>query len=676
MATNNSSTQVQGSTKRSSHENPFTKLENMDKDGAVKATGSDLVKGTHSWFIQDLCERFQDILPAKRCRASVDDSDKQKAAVDVLPECSNTQQVTDYYWQTFSSILQGDIRRIGQAWIGLIEPNKPNIHPYNRGANAKPKWWPDGVRHESPHHLHTNERVPLLIHILRMSGKGKITCVELQEAAVQKTAVSKTQARTLKILNEIIAMRKNEEKGETRCDNDSITATGAQDEKLNCGLIQVSRLASDEGRGVSSVGSPKGQIEEIFPSSPSGKYSPGFPSSYPSTSEAPANPMYYHGSPEDQIEEISPTSPSGKSSPGFTPSSYPSTSETPANLMYYRGSQYQTPYPVSQSINFRARVEACKQLHDAYRDRLAENDFDDQGRTWLERRLQSIVRELDNLQNSVQGLLAQDAKDKGIGDMILAEVQLEDPSNGYAPAYLSHRPAGAVLVDLAVLPEHTATVRSKYLPVNFSPFSGDDPLVCSQPGDDIDLKRALAFRRVLSRYDKAQRIRQSRGQIPGSENELISNWFSSDDKTVHPDGAILVDLAVHKEGVRRVLRKYGVIDFVPMSNEDPVVLSQPGDIMEDKQIAAYEDMLESWNGESTVGPSSELSRGGKSRLFPITHPWEIIKKLDLGDVVREAVPLENQISPQESVQVDLAVEPSGISRVRDLCSGSRIPEIE
>jgi hypothetical protein len=64
-----------------------------------------------------------------------------------------------------------------------------------------------------------------------------------------------------------------------------------------------------------------------------------------------------------------------------------------------------------------------------------------------------------------------------------------------------------MLVELAVLPEHAATVRSKYLPVkNFAPFSGDDPLVCSELGDDIDLKRALPFRRILSRYDKAQRI--------------------------------------------------------------------------------------------------------------------------------------------------------------------------
>jgi hypothetical protein len=33
------------------------------------------------------------------------------------------------------------------------------------------------------------------------------------------------------------------------------------------------------------------------------------------------------------------------------------------------------------------RVEACKQLRDAYCDHLAKKDLNDQGRTWLERRL-------------------------------------------------------------------------------------------------------------------------------------------------------------------------------------------------------------------------------------------------------------------------------------------------
>ncbi|EAW16824.1 uncharacterized protein NFIA_001730 [Aspergillus fischeri NRRL 181] len=405
------------------------------------------------------------------------------------------------------------------------------------------------------------------------------------------------------------------------------------------------------------------------------------------------------------------------------------------------------------------RVEACKQLLDAYHGRLAENDFDDQGRTWLERRLQWIVKELDTLQNSVQTVriwypicrrpLMRDAEIKGIGDVILAEVHLEDPSNVYAPVYSNRRPAGAMLVDLAVLPEHAATVRSKYLPVkNFAPFSGDDPLVYLDPGDDTDLKRALAFRKIISRYDRARRIRQSRGQIPGPENELISNWFSkcmtelegrikaihgyetirvwcsshqkhpmasvrskglhdvvraavplqdpnyrrvADDKTVHPEGAILVELAVHEEGVRRVVRQYGPPGFFPMSDDDPVVLSQPGKTMEDKRIAAYADLLgrysrylreerlgpmaKVWVAERLAGIENELSVIHPNRLETIrircpryqSHPWEIIQKLDLGDVVREVVPLEDRLISQESIQVDLAVEPSGISRVGQLC---------
>lgn len=32
-----------------------------------------------------------------------------------------------------------------------------------------------------------------------------------------------------------------------------------------------------------------------------------------------------------------------------------------------------------------------------------------------------------------------------------------------------------------------------------------------------------------------------------------------------------------------------------MTNDDPVVLSQPGEIMQDKQVAAYKDMLERYS---------------------------------------------------------------------------------
>ncbi|KAH1626759.1 hypothetical protein KXX21_003956 [Aspergillus fumigatus] len=277
------------------------------------------------------------------------------AAVEVLPDYSNPQQATALYWQTFSSILQSDCRVIGEAWIELIAPDKTRFYPYSKRDDAKPKWWPRDLRHESPHHLYTNERITLLIHILRMSGEGEITCAKLLEAAEQKAEAGKITEWALMVIEKIIAIRKNEEEAEKQRDHDGITATGAPDEEPNCELYQVSGLASNDGRGRSSVRSPEGQVEEISPTSPSVELSSGFtPSSYPPTSEAPAKPMYYRGSPEDQIEKTSPTSPSVKSSPGLTPTLYPSTSETSANLMYYNG-DYHTPYTVAQSINFGAR---------------------------------------------------------------------------------------------------------------------------------------------------------------------------------------------------------------------------------------------------------------------------------------------------------------------------------
>jgi hypothetical protein len=66
----------------------------------------------------------------------------------------------------------------------------------------------------------------------------------------------------------------------------------------------------------------------------------------------------------------------------------------------------------------------------------------------------------------------------------------------------------------------------------------------------------------------------------------------ANDKTIHPDSAILVDLAIHEESVCRVLLKYGLTGFAPISHEDPGVLSQCGDKIEDRQIAANKNMFQ------------------------------------------------------------------------------------
>ncbi|GFF82396.1 hypothetical protein IFM47457_05795 [Aspergillus lentulus] len=77
--------------------------------------------------------------------------------------------------------------------------------------------------------------------------------------------------------------------------------------------------------------------------------------------------------------------------------------------------------------------------------------------------------------------------------------------------------------------------------------------------------------------------------------KVIYRYKVIKDKTVHPDGAILIDLAIYKEGVPITLYKYRVINFAPMSNKDPVVLLQPSEIIEDKQIAAYKNILKRYS---------------------------------------------------------------------------------
>jgi hypothetical protein len=52
-----------------------------------------------------------------------------------------------------------------------------------------------------------------------MSGKGKITCAKLKEAAENKAAVYEKQEDTLESLEEIMTIRRNEEEAKTQGDH-------------------------------------------------------------------------------------------------------------------------------------------------------------------------------------------------------------------------------------------------------------------------------------------------------------------------------------------------------------------------------------------------------------------------------------------------------------------------
>lgn len=57
--------------------------------------------------------------------------------------------------------------------------------------------------------------------------------------------------------------------------------------------------------------------------------------------------------------------------------------------------------------------------------------------------------------------------------------------------------------------------------------------------------------------------------------------------SVHPEGAILVDLAVLDTGISRVLRQYGTIDFIPLGDNDPFILAQERNAIASKKALGY-----------------------------------------------------------------------------------------
>ncbi|KAF4221633.1 hypothetical protein CNMCM6457_001784 [Aspergillus fumigatiaffinis] len=139
-------------------------------------------------------------------------------------EIGDTPKVLDYYERSLKHFRQVNCRQILKTFIKFIEPRKQAKHPYNGGkppAGAppgekgdpemtKPEWWPANVVHKEPDHLRKDQRLSLLIHIIRKLGRFGITTDQLQEIAHDcKRQLS--GPHRLQILDEVFGVRRIEE---------------------------------------------------------------------------------------------------------------------------------------------------------------------------------------------------------------------------------------------------------------------------------------------------------------------------------------------------------------------------------------------------------------------------------------------------------------------------------
>ncbi len=86
----------------------------------------------------------------------------------IVINTSNKHEVNNYLFNCFEEFQQIPCKILAKQWIKIVEPRKQSRHPYNQGDKAKPYWWPDSARHKEPDHLKKDERISLLIKILKM----------------------------------------------------------------------------------------------------------------------------------------------------------------------------------------------------------------------------------------------------------------------------------------------------------------------------------------------------------------------------------------------------------------------------------------------------------------------------------------------------------------------------
>ncbi|KAG7797635.1 hypothetical protein KL929_002478 [Ogataea haglerorum] len=128
--------------------------------------------------------------------------------IDIDP--SNSSEVDEYLIQCFDEFQQIPCKLLAKAWIRLIEPKKQSRYPYKLGDRSKPLWWPESCRHKEPDHLRKEERIDLLVCIVktfRFQAKDLIATAEsvgeFSIAHGEHTAVSRLSRRKLDILIEM-----------------------------------------------------------------------------------------------------------------------------------------------------------------------------------------------------------------------------------------------------------------------------------------------------------------------------------------------------------------------------------------------------------------------------------------------------------------------------------------
>ncbi|KAL2074972.1 hypothetical protein VTL71DRAFT_8752 [Oculimacula yallundae] len=193
-----------------------------------EADGSISVKRRRKGYAAQFREKSNEDLPVAQS------TQKQDLKI------SDESQVEAFYTTRFKNMQQAACKIMGKAFVKLVEPKKQTHHPYTKGNEKAPPWWPKGtgdkaVRHKEPDHLLRHERVTLLVHILKMIVEPvQNQCPEVRKL---KLDVKTLEAATLEAMSTWFADKEKPDNEQKRPFLKEIFKVAKQQERYKDGGI-------------------------------------------------------------------------------------------------------------------------------------------------------------------------------------------------------------------------------------------------------------------------------------------------------------------------------------------------------------------------------------------------------------------------------------------------------
>ncbi|KAI0460446.1 hypothetical protein F5B21DRAFT_8211 [Xylaria acuta] len=192
----------------------------------------------------------------------------------------DSDAVYAFYDHRLKCCQQTACKIIAKAWVKAVAPKKQSTHPYTRGNETRPDWWPKmyrrfgedtyrDLRHKEPDHLGKEERVYLLCHILRML----VEPTHKQHPAIQKVNLdlNTLEAVTFEALSSWFNDKDTPANAEKKSLLKEIFKVAKQEARYRDGGLDVNTevfvkaISPDEARkGVASDSDDEEDLDRIF----------------------------------------------------------------------------------------------------------------------------------------------------------------------------------------------------------------------------------------------------------------------------------------------------------------------------------------------------------------------------------------------------------------------------